>query len=370
VAALGVVLLATAALFGAAPLYVAGLALVLLAALSALWMALVARGLGVRRSLEAHRVVEGEALTVVLDVRCGRLPLPPGRVRDRELGLDEALPAGRARARLHTQVRFSRRGLRSPGPVHVTVRDPLGLAVRELEVTERTGEEVLVLPSVHPVVSSRDGARGQRRRVGARTADAAAATDLDGVGALQEGTPASRIFWPSVARGGAPLERRMVAEGDGRPLVVLDPRGGVDEEAVDAAVRATASLAVALARAGGCAVLLPGDRRPTLLEPSLSAWPHLHARLAVVGATAAPRRGAAGGRRGIVIHVVARPVARPPRSAGSGRSTAAALLVIPGVPPPAAPCGARVAFTVAGCTGYDLTARRPAPGRAPRETVA
>ncbi|MBA2766579.1 MAG: hypothetical protein H0U33_06340, partial [Solirubrobacterales bacterium] len=122
-AALGVVLLFTAVLFGAAPLYVAGLALVLLAALSALWMALVARGLGVRRSLEVHRVVEGEALTVVLDVRCGRLPLPPGRVRDRELGLDEALPAGRARARLHTQVRFSRRGLRSPGPVHVTVRD-------------------------------------------------------------------------------------------------------------------------------------------------------------------------------------------------------------------------------------------------------
>ena len=369
VAALGVVLLFTAVLFGAAPLYVAGLALVLLAALSALWMALVARGLGVRRSLEVHRVVEGEALTVVLDVRCGRLPLPPGRVRDRELGLDEALPAGRARARLHTQVRFSRRGLRSPGPVHVTVRDPLGLAVRELEVTERAGEEVLVLPSVHPVVSSRGGARGQRRRVRARTADAAAATDLDGVGALQEGTPASRIFWPSVARGGAPLERRMVAEGDGRPLVVLDPRGG-DEEAVDAAVRATASLAVALARAGGCAVLLPGDRRPTLLEPSLSAWPHLHARLAVVGAIAGPRPGAAAVRGGTVIHVAARPLARPPRAAGAGRSAAARLLVIPGAPPPAAPRGARAAFTVAGCTGYDLTPRRPARDRIPREAVA
>ena len=369
VATLGALLLATAALFGAAPLYVGGLALMLLAGISALWMTIVARGLRVDRCVETQRVVEGEALAVVLDVRCGRLPLPPGRVRDPVLGLDEPLPAGRARARLRTQVRFPRRGRRRLGPVRFAVRDPLGLAARELEVADSAREDVLVLPGVHPVVSMREGTHGKRRRAGARSADAAAATDLDGVGALQEGTPASRIFWPSVARGGAPLERRMVAEGDGRPLVVLDPRGG-DEEAVDAAVRATASLAVALARAGGCAVLLPGDRRPTLLEPSLSAWPHLHARLAVVGAIAGPRPGAAAVRGGTVIHVAARPLARPPRAAGAGRSAAARLLVIPGAPPPAAPRGARAAFTVAGCTGYDLTPRRPARDRIPREAVA
>lgn len=369
VVALGVLLLATAAVLGAAPLYVGGLALVLVAGMSALWSALVARGLRVHRCLEVHRVVEGEALAVELDVRCGRLPLPPGRVRDPVLGLDEALPAGRARAHLRAEVRFPRRGRRRLGPVRVVVRDPLGLAARELEVADSAGEEVLVLPSVHPAVSTREGAHGKRRRAGARSADATAATDLDGVGALREGTPASRIFWPSVARGGAPQERRMKAEGDGRPLVVLDPRGD-DEEAVDAAVRATASLAVALARTGGCAVLLPGDRRPTLLEPSLSTWPHLHARLAVVGATAAPRPGAAAGRGGTIFHVAARPLARPSRAAGAGRSAAARLLVIPGTPPPAAPPGARAAFTVAGCTGYDLTARRPAPERIPRGAVA
>ena len=368
-AALGALLLATAVLLGAAPLYVGGLALVLLAAMSALWMALVAHGLRVRRRVKVHRVVEGEALAVDLEVRCGRLPLPPGRVRDPVLGLDEALPAGRARARLGAEVRFPRRGRRRLGPVRVAVRDPLGLAARELEVADSAGEEVLVLPGVHPVVSTREGAHGKRRRARARSADGAAATDLDGVGALREGTPASRIFWPSVARGGAPLERRMVAESDGHPLVVLDPGGG-DEEAVDAAVRATASLAVALARAGGCAVLLPGDRRPTPLEPSLSDWPHLHARLAVIGAIAGPRPGAAAGRRAVIIHVAARPLARPPRAAGAGRSAAARLLVIPGTPPAAAPPGARAAFTVAGCTGYDLTPHRPARGRAPREVVA
>jgi len=366
VAALGALLLATAALFGAVPLYVGGLALMLLAGTSVLWMALVARCLRVHRRVEVDRVVEGEALAVELDVRCGRLPLPAGRVRDPVLGLDEALPAGRARARLNTHLRFARRGRRPLGPVRVAVRDPLGLAARELDVADSTGEEVLVLPGVHPVVSAREDAHGKRRRAGARRAHAAAATELDGVGPLREGTPSSRIFWPSVARGGAPLERRMVAEGDGRPLVVLDLGGG-DEEAVDAAVRAAASLAVALARTGGCAVLLPGDRRPTLLEPSLAAWPNLHARLAVVGTIAAPRPGAAVGRGGALIHVAARPLARLPKT---GRSAARRLLVVPGTPPSTVPAGARAAFTVAGCTGYDLTPRRPTPGRAPGEVVA
>ena len=49
-----------------------------------------------------------------------------------------------------------------------------------------------------------------------------------------------------------------------------------------AAVRACASLAVHLARHGGCALLLPGDRRPVTLDPELAGWPHLHARLALV----------------------------------------------------------------------------------------
>jgi uncharacterized protein (DUF58 family) len=50
--------------------------------------------------------------------------------------------------------------------------------------------------------------------------------------------------------------------------------------ALDAAVRACASLAVALAKAGGCGVMLPGDRRPTTLDASLGGWTHLHARMA------------------------------------------------------------------------------------------
>ena len=63
---------------------------------------------------------------------------------------------------------------------------------------------------------------------------------------------------------------------------------------------------------GGCALLLPGERRPAPLEPGLSGWPHLHARLAVV--RGADRRSVTGlaSRRGAIFYVAARPPRRVP----------------------------------------------------------
>lgn len=368
VGALGGALLAIALLFDAEPLYVPGLALLMLPGFTLLWIAAVARGLRARRSLDVHRVVEGEALEVRLEVSSGHLPLPPCQVLDPCGGIDEPLPAGRSRARLRTEVRFPRRGRRTLGPVRVAVRDPLGLGGREVEVPDGAGEEVLVLPAVHPLRSPPEGARGERRRAGAQATAVSAGTEMDGVGSLREGTPASRIFWPSMARGGEPLERRTVAEGDARPLVVLD-LGGAEEEAADASVRAAASLAVALARAGGCAVLLPGDRRPTDLGPGLRSWSRLHARLAVATG-GPPLADSATGRHGPLVVVCARPVQRPPRALGHASTGARRLLVVPGTPPATPPAGARAVFTLAGCTGYDITSRRAGPGRARREAAA
>ncbi len=113
-------------------------------------------------------------------------------------------------------------------------------------------------------------------------------------------------------------------------------------------MRAAASLCVALAGEGGCAVLLPGDRRPVALEPGLAGWPALHARLAVVEAGRSPAGGALAAHRGPVFHVAARRGARPLRGAR--------WLVVPaGVP------GRVPAFAVAGCVGHDLgPARRRA----------
>ena len=57
------------------------------------------------------------------------------------------------------------------------------------------------------------------------------------------------------------MERKLISEADSRPLVVLDPRAPESPEALDAAVRAAASLTVHFAKRGGCGLLLPGDRR-------------------------------------------------------------------------------------------------------------
>ena len=148
------------------------------------------------------------------------------------------------------------------------------------------------------------------------------------------------------------MERRLRAESDTRPLVLLDPRGAAVDEDLDAAVRAAASLTVHLARAGGCALLLPGERRPVILEPTMGGWPHAHARLALVDGAMRPSLGALAGRRGPVLYVAARRVHRSPRALanapGGGR-----ILVVPGEL-----AGRRPSFSVAGCHGYELSGAR------------
>jgi hypothetical protein len=164
------------------------------------------------------------------------------------------------------------------------------------------------------------------------------------------------------------MERRLRSDGDTRPLVVLDPRRPAREEDLDAAVRAAASLCVHLARAGGCALLLPGDRRPTVLESTLIGWPHLHVRLALVDDRTGPNVAGLASRRGPLLYVAAHHPGRAPRAlshaVGGGR-----YLIVPGGDglPERAPGerrterragGRRAVFTVAGCTGYELSGSR------------
>src|SRR5205085_410735 len=89
-----------------------------------------------------------------------------------------------------------------------------------------------------------------------------------------------RIHWPTVARTRMLMERRLVADGDQAPLVVVDPRDPSSSEALDQALRAAASLCVHLTRRGGCGLLLPGDRRPARFDCELRGFPESHARLA------------------------------------------------------------------------------------------
>ncbi len=138
---------------------------------------------------------------------------------------------------------------------------------------------------------------------------------------------ASRIHWRSAARSGELVEHRLVSGGGSDPLLVLDAYRPDGREALDRAVRAAASLCVALARAGGCNVLLPDRARPVRLDPSLRAWPELHARLAMVeGSKRMPRPP----RRGSVAYwVSASPQARANAAAAGVR---AGVLVTPGDP--------------------------------------
>jgi len=214
-----------------------------------------------------------------------------------------------------------------------------------------------VLPRIEPVLYpgagggagsagvGPDGA-GARESLRGRMDGSAAELDLDGLRPYRQGTPASRIHWPALARSGEMLERRLTADADSAPLVALDATGPPSEEALDMAVRAAASLCVHLARRGGCALLLPGDRRPTGLAPDMSAWPALHARLALVGPARARPPLARARRAGAVVWVSARGEA--PRELARAAAGGGWLVT------PAPDAAGRAAFTVAGCTGYRL----------------
>src|SRR3954447_24461686 len=351
-AALGLVLALTAATFDAEPLYVPGAAFILLAALSVAWVVAGSRGVRISRTVSARRVLEEQPVEIVIRVRSGPLALPAGPLEDPLLPSPAPIGAGRRAATVHIDARFARRGRKRLVEPSVIVRDPFGLATR---VVQGGGEaEVLVLPRIAKVRTPTGDGDGTGLAARRGRPSVAAEVDLDGLRPHRPGAPASRMYWPAFARTGELMERRMRADTDTRPLVVLDPRGAASEDALDAAVRAAASLAVHLARQGGCALLLPGDRRPTVLEPTLNAWEHAHARLAVVTGVRGPNLAGLATRRGPVFYVAASAPRRAPRALtpapGGGR-----ILVVPGTLP-----GRRAVFTVAECAAYEVSGQRAA----------
>jgi uncharacterized protein (DUF58 family) len=359
-ALLGLVLTLVAATFDAEPLYVPGVALLLLAGLTTLWVAIGAHGVHVTRTVAAKRTLEEQPVLIDLVVSSGRVPLPSGLIEDELLPGPALMAGGRQRTEVRINARFSRRGRKVLPPPRIVVSDPFGLATRTVYADDPA--EVLVLPRLEPVVTPPGDGDGSGVTARRGRPSIAAEVDLDGLRPYRPGAAASRIYWQGLARGGELMERRLRADGDTRPLVVLDPRRAAREEDLDAAVRAAASLCVHLARTGGCALLLPGDRRPTALEPTLTGWPHLHVRLALVDDRIGPNVAGLASRRGPLLYVAALAPSRPPRALqhaiGGGR-----YLVVPGGEgiterAPERRTGRRVVFAVAGCTGYELSGGR------------
>ena len=129
-AALGLLLLVVAGTFDAEPLYVTGAALLLLGAGAAAWIGFGGVGARLTREISVRSVIEEQPLQVKLNVKAGRLPLPPGWIDEPLLPEPVRLPAGRRQARVRIEVTFGRRGRRRLPPPALVLRDPFGLAQR------------------------------------------------------------------------------------------------------------------------------------------------------------------------------------------------------------------------------------------------
>ena len=367
VAAAGVILTLLAFTFDAAPLFVPGVAFALIGALVPTWVYLSASGAHVQRRLLADRAVEGEPVEAMIEVTRGPLGLPGGEVRDPLAGMPVAvgrplaLITGAAKAEVRVVARFPRRGLRRLEPPALAVGDMLGLATR-VRSGEGPTQELLVLPRTERVRwATRQSGRRLEGGDGGPAEEPLAASDIDGLRPYRPGTSASRIHWSALARGAGLLERRLQADGDTRPLVVLDSRcpNATTEDQLDAAVRAAASLILELARRGGCRALLPGERRAVVVESDLMSWPGIHARLAMVEggpSTRAPLL-APGAKLGPILYVAAQPLERVP-AAIAAQAAAGCVLVLPRTATAQSP-GAAI-FDVAGCRGYAVGVRASA----------
>ncbi|HWF36599.1 MAG TPA: DUF58 domain-containing protein [Solirubrobacteraceae bacterium] len=367
----GVGLIVVARLFDAAPLYVPGVAFLLIGILAPAWTRLAARGATVERRLGVRRVIEDQEFEFAIVLRSGRTRAFSGAVLEPLAG--EPIPIA-SRRRTSTRVvstSFPRRGLRRFEPPALLVRDPFDLSQR---VCPGRGpiDELLVLPRTEPIRVAGGGSAAvtvaPSPQLVARAPRAALAeVDIDGLRPYREGTSASRIHWAALARGAGLLERRLRAESDSRPLVVLDARGAERAEDLDAAVRAAASIALELARGGGCALLLPGERRTSPLDGGFGPWSAAHARLAMIErspGTPPPFLAGVGVRRGPTFYVAARRLHRLP-AAADGVARGARVLVVPGRLP-----GRSASFEVAGCSGYELQSRQGAPKSAAARAAA
>jgi len=238
-----------------------------------------------------------------------------------------------------------RRGLHEIGPSLLRLADPFGLRERCV-LSEPT--RLLVLPRVERVTRA-DLAR-LSGRASARRAPVAAAGELDDLRRADSYASVGRIHWLTTARTGTLMERRLGPESDARPLVLLDGRDCAGADAFDAAVRATASLSLALARAGGCTLLLPPERRPHRLDRALASWPRIHTRLALIEPSGALAWDAIRGAS-VVLWVSASADPHALAHPGGG----ACFIVAPF---PRA--HAEVLFTVAGCAVQRRGLRAPA----------
>jgi uncharacterized protein (DUF58 family) len=355
-AALGLVLLLCAASFAIRSMYIPGVTFLVLGVGFAIWVALSASGARLEREPGPATIEEDQPWPLRLVVTTGIVPPPGGEIFEpilkRSLSLSQMSVGRDGKRRMRVEVRFSRRGRRNIEGSRLIIRDPLGLASRETEYGHEG--EVLVLPRIEPVVPVEGGGAPGTQSRGREGADGGGAArapapemELDVLRPYRPGAPATRIHWPTLARTGELMERRFVADPRARALIVVDSHDPVGERELDSAVRAAASLAYHLGKSGGCGVLLPGDRRPTLLRPDMRSFAEVHARLALLEPAPAPATiSRRPGASQIVWVTASRAIPALPSRLGAGWIVA----------PHALAAGAPAEFRVGGCIGQRLAA--------------
>lgn len=359
-AALGTALTLAGLGFGLLAALVCGIALLVMVIGAVAWVELSTRRGRLEREPGPGRLEESDPYPLRIVLRRTLLPPPGGELIDPLL--DRPVPVGpRWSRRLERDVWLENPGRRKLEPARLVVRDPLGLWQREL-ASGQSGE-LVVLPRIDPVRWAGAGNEPNGHSSGSgRASDATsrrgglAQFEVDGLRPYREGSPASRIHWPAVARTGEMIERRLIAGGEPRPLVAFDPRGGTATQR-ERAMRAAASLCVELARSGGCDLIVPGERRPISIDSSLRTWPEAHVRIAVSDPHSGPPMPQSGSGAAVLWVTAGRSLPSSLRRVRPG-----SFLVTPS--------GTRRAavFRVSGCFAYP--AAGPGERTAPRRRAA
>ena len=203
-----------ALLFDASPLFVPGIAITLLGVVAPVWVSLAARGATIERKLESERVIEDEPIEATIEVTRGHWGLPGAAVLDPLAGEPVSirgpmsLLSGGTIASVRIVASFPRRGLRRVEPPTLIVSDALELA-RAVRLSPSPPQDLLVLPRTERVKWVPGAGEKWRRATGAAPIEPFGATEVDGLRPYRQGTPASRIHWPALARGAGLLERRL-----------------------------------------------------------------------------------------------------------------------------------------------------------------
>jgi uncharacterized protein (DUF58 family) len=200
------------------------------------------------------------------------------------------------------ELRLGRPGSYVLGPSRLRLRDPVGIFERQM-VAGRP-HRLLVLPTPAPGEWRHHALSGHIDEA-----------EPQGLAPYVPGMPVSRIHWPTLAKGAELQVRHLAAPPTRLPLVAVDATGAPTGEALDWVARTAAGQILALARRGGCRVLLPGDVSPVSVVGLGGAWRAVHRRLATLGRSAAAERPASSPPTAeICIRAVDAPVALPPGS--------------------------------------------------------